>query len=101
MPTSSPMSQFKVPAALGAAACAACCAVPLVGLAMGAGTASTVAAFVEPAAGVALAVAAVLVGVVLVGQRRAAAKTCATGGSCAVDGSCGCAPRESSVTLPA
>lgn len=94
-------SKFKLPAALAGAACAACCAVPLVGLALGAGTASTVAAFVEPAAGVALALAAALVGVVLVRQRAAGAKRCATQGSCAVDGSCGCSPRDASVSPPA
>jgi hypothetical protein len=99
MSSSSPLSQFQVPAVLGAAACAACCAVPLVGLAFGAGTASTFAAFVEPAAGISLAVAAVFVGMVLVAQRRAAA-SCATQGSCSVDGSCGCSPRATSVTPP-
>jgi Na+/citrate or Na+/malate symporter len=85
---SSSWSQMKFPALLGATACAACCAIPLVGLALGAGAASTLAAFVEPIAGASVGVAAVGALAVVVRQRRAA--TAALQAACPIDGSCGC-----------
>lgn len=89
MTRTSSWREVATPAALGAAACAACCAVPLVGLALGAGAASTVAAVAEPIAGLLLAVSLLVGGVVLVRRRRAAK---------APAGSCGCGPAEASPT---
>jgi hypothetical protein len=79
--------RFVAPAALGAAACAACCAPPLVGLVLGAGAAAALAAFVEPLAAILLASAALVLGLVLLRQRRQA--TLATKS----EAGCGCEPQ--------
>ncbi len=85
--------QAAAPAILGVGACAACCAVPLVTLFVGAGAASTLAAVAEPIAGVLLAASLLLGGVVLDRRRMLSrATTCQTAGTCATDRSCGCAP---------
>jgi hypothetical protein len=80
--------RFLAPAALGAAACVACCAPPLVGLVLGAGAASALAAFVEPLAAILLASAALVVGLVLLRQRRQAALAAKS------DAGCGCQPQS-------
>jgi hypothetical protein len=80
--------RFVAPAALGAAACVACCAPPLVGLVLGAGAASAVAAFVEPLAALLLASAALVLGLVLLRQRQQAALAAKS------EGGCGCEPQS-------
>lgn len=87
-------SRPRGPLLLGAAACVACCATPLVAIVVGAGAASTVAAIAEPIAGVLLATAALL-GIVLYLRRRRA-----RGAARAVAaGSCGCGPSEKRVVF--
>lgn len=78
---------------LGIAACAACCALPLAALVIGAGAASTLAAITEPIAGILLAAGALLAITLYVRHRRARAVACAT------DGSCGCGPVATKRTL--
>lgn len=74
---------------LGASACAACCAAPVVAIVIGAGAASTIAAIAEPLAGVLLATGAIL-GIAIYVRRRNARAAAA----CATDASCGCGPAE-------
>lgn len=82
------------PLLLGIGACAACCAAPIAAIVIGAGAAGTIAFVLEPLAGVLLALAAVMAGVVYVRRRRAhaTAASCETSGACSIDQSCGCGP---------
>lgn len=80
-------SRPRGPLLLGVTACAACCAVPLTAIVVGAGAASTLAAIAEPIAGILLALAAIL-GIAIYARRRRARAAAA----CATDGSCGCGP---------
>jgi hypothetical protein len=82
-------SRPRGPLLLGAAACAACCAAPLVAIVIGAGAASTITAIMEPIAGLLMAAGAVLAIALFVRYRRARAAA-----ACAVDGSCGCGPSD-------
>lgn len=88
MPRSPSWTDFALPAVLGGAACAACCAVPLVGVVVGTGAASVLAAWFEPLAAVLLAAAA-LAGAAAWWQRRARTAT-THASSCSTDESCGC-----------
>jgi hypothetical protein len=83
-------SRPRGPLLLGAVACAACCATPLVAIAIGAGAASTVAAIAEPIAGVLLATGALLGIVMYVRHRRTRAVTGAR---------CGCGPADKRVVF--
>lgn len=86
-------SRPVAPVVLGAAACAACCVVPIAGIVLGAGVASTLGLLFEPLAGVLLAVAVCLAGVLTVRHWRAArSQPCRSSGACSVDRSCGCEP---------
>jgi len=89
--TGSFWSRVRGPVLLAIAGCAACCAVPLVGIVIGAGAATAAAAVLEPIAGVLMAAGAVLAIVLIAGRRRAAG---GAANACAVDGSCGCGPGE-------
>lgn len=80
----------RVPLLLGAAACAACCALPLAAVLIGAGTVATAVAILEP---VAIALVALAIGLAHVAytRRRRAAARCAAAGACATDRRC-CGP---------
>lgn len=99
---SSPRKSFwksLLPLLFGVGACAACCALPLlaVGLGVGGAAATAFAAFVEPLAGVLLAVGVVTTVVLVV--RRSRRQTSCSSGACAADRSCGCGPsREDTVS---
>lgn len=90
MPTTSKPTFWSRPIApvlLGIGACAACCAAPIGAIVLGAGAAGGIAAIFEPLAGVLLAGAVLLAGVLIWRRRRARAAA-----SCAIDQSCGCGP---------
>jgi hypothetical protein len=97
-------SKPRAPLLLGAAACVACCAVPISAIIIGAGAATARAAMLEPVAGVLFAAGAILA-IAIVARRRSASRTaCAVdersgsldgAGSQAlrgIDGACGCGP---------
>ncbi|WP_433933201.1 hypothetical protein AB3662_03155 [Sorangium cellulosum] len=83
-----------IPLGLGAAACAACCAVPLLGLGLGAGGLGALVGLMEPMAlglvGIGLVMAVVAV------RRRSNnhQASCAETGACSIDGACGCRPAD-------
>lgn len=89
-------SRPVAPVLLGIGACAACCAPPIAAILVGAGVAGTLGAVFEPLAGIMLAAAVILGGVLLWRRRRAragvASASCETTGACAIDRSCGCGP---------
>lgn len=103
MPAVSFWSRARAPLLLGAAACGACCAVPLAAVVIGAGAATTAAAILEPLAGVLIGVAAVAAVVAYLRHRRAAtarcelaAASCGPGAACCVPGAACCAPGAAS-----
>ena len=80
--------RFRWPLLLSGLGCVACCGVPLLAaLGIGAGV-TTLAAILEPLAG--LLVGAAVVGAMVTAVRRRAELAAGDGGACAVDGSCGC-----------
>ncbi|WP_437636314.1 hypothetical protein [Sorangium sp. So ce854] len=86
-------SRWPLPAislGLGAAACVACCTIPLLGLSIGAGGLGALVALGEPIAFGLVAVGVVLAAVALrrrSGKRQA---SCADTGACSIDGARGC-----------
>ncbi len=86
-------SRPLAPILLGIGGCVACCAIPLTAIVLGAGAAGSLAFILEPLAGILIAAAVLLGGVIYLRRRRArAAARCATTGACAADQRCGCGP---------
>lgn len=81
----------RLPVLVGAAACAACCAFPVAAVAvgLGAGTATTITAFLEPIGAGLLAAGAMFAAGLYVWRRRAKRREVR---ACAADRSCGCGP---------
>ncbi|WP_437951392.1 hypothetical protein WME98_11540 [Sorangium sp. So ce296] len=75
---------------LGVAACAACCAIPLLVITIGAGGLGALVAFGEPIAFGLVGVGAVLTVVAHLRRSEKRQAPCAETGACSIDGACGC-----------